>query len=377
MEKKTLGIYIHIPFCSKKCRYCDFASFDNEFDKENLYIKNLIKEIEYFKKDSYIVESVFVGGGTPSVLKEENILKLGKALESFEFSEDLEFTVECNPCSVTKKKFEAFKKIGVNRISFGLQAYDDELSKIIGRVHNVSMFENAFETARITGFDNINVDIIFNLPSQTVKSFENTLDKVTRLKPEHISAYGLIIEEETPFYDMVEKGEILMPDEDLDREMYELCESYLDKKGYEKYEISNYAKKGKECKHNVKYWKRENYIGFGLSAHSMINNIRFNNTRDFEKYLKEDFYGTSCNLDKVEVTKKEQIEETLFLGLRLTEGINIGKLEEEYNVKFYELFGDVVKKFQKEELIYIKNNKLKLTKNGVSLSNYVLSEFLL
>ncbi len=377
MKKDSLGIYIHIPFCTKKCKYCDFASFDNQFDKEDRYIENLVKEIEFFNKSNYIVETVFIGGGTPSVLKEENILKLGQALESFEFAENLEFSVECNPCSITESKFKAFKSIGVNRISFGLQAYDDELLKIIGRVHNVSMFENAYNIARKVGFDNINVDIIFNLPSQNIESFRNTLEKVTALNSEHISAYGLIIEEETPFYDMVESGEIEMPDEDLDREMYELCENFLKEKGYNKYEISNYAKVGKECNHNIKYWKRDNYIGFGLNSHSMLDNTRFNNSSDMTEYLKEDFYKTCCNQDKVEVTIKEQIEETLFLGLRLTEGVDIKKLESDFDVNFFELYGDVIEKFEKEELLYIEDNVLKLTKNGVSLSNYVLSEFLL
>ncbi len=377
MKKVGLGIYIHIPFCSKKCKYCDFASFDNQFDKEDRYIENLVKEIEFFDKSNYIVETVFIGGGTPSVLKEENILKLGQALEKFSFSEKLEFSVECNPCSITERKFKAFKSIGVNRISFGLQAYDDELLKKIGRVHNVAIFENAYNTARQVGFDNINVDIIFNLPSQNVESFKNTLDKVTALNPEHISAYGLIIEEETPFYDMVENGEIEMPDEDLDREMYELCENFLSEKGYSKYEISNYSKEGRECRHNIKYWKRENYFGFGLNSHSMIDNIRFCNASDLEEYLKDDFYINCCNQDKTEVTKKEQIEETLFLGLRLTSGVDIRKMETDFDINFFELYGDVVKKFEKEELLYIEDNVLKLTKNGVSLSNYVLSEFLL
>ncbi len=377
MKKDSLGIYIHIPFCSKKCKYCDFASFDNQFDKEDRYIENLVKEIEFFDKANYIVETVFIGGGTPSVLKEENILKLGQAIEKFEFADNLEFSVECNPCSITESKFKAFKSIGVNRISFGLQAYDDELLKIIGRVHNVSMFESAFNTARQVGFDNINVDIIFNLPSQNIESFRNTLEKVTALNPEHISAYGLIIEEETPFYDMVESGEIEMPDEDLDREMYELCEKFLGDKGYGKYEISNYSKDGKECKHNIKYWTRENYIGFGLNSHSMINNTRFCNSSKLDDYLKEDFYTTCCNQDKVEVTKKEKIEETLFLGLRLTSGVDIKKMENDFDINFFELYGDVIKKFEKEELLYIEDNVLKLTKNGVSLSIYVMSEFLL
>ncbi len=377
MKKENLGIYIHIPFCTKKCKYCDFASFDNKFDKEDLYIENLVKEIEFFQSNNYIVDTIFIGGGTPSVLKEENILKLGKVLEKFSFSEDIEFSVECNPCSITKNKFKAFKAIGVNRVSFGLQAYDDELLKIIGRVHSVSMFEDAFTTARQVGFDNINVDIIFNLPSQNVESFRNTLDKVTALNPEHISAYGLIIEEDTPFYDMVESGEIEMPDEDLDRDMYELCERYLSEEGYGKYEISNYAKDGKECRHNIKYWTRGNYIGFGLNSHSMIDNIRFNNTSNLNEYLKKDFYSTSCNLDKMEVSKKEQIEETLFLGLRLTDGVDILKLENVFKIDFYDLFGGVVKKFESEKLLYIEDNILRLTKNGVSLSNYVLSEFLL
>ncbi len=377
MKKESLGIYIHIPFCSQKCKYCDFASFDNQFDKEDLYIENLIKEIELFDKSIYIVETVFIGGGTPSVLKPQNILKLGKVLESFEFSENLEFSVECNPCSINEEKFKAFKTIGVNRISFGLQSYNDEILKIIGRVHNVEMFEKAFGLARKIGFDNINVDIMFNLPTQTVDSFTKTLESVTKLEPEHISAYGLIIEEDTPFYSMVENGVIEMPDEDLDREMYELCETYLKEKGYNKYEISNYAKEGKECRHNLKYWERENYIGFGLNSHSMINNTRFCNSSNFSDFLKEDFYEKSCCLEKEEVTQQQQIEEYVFLGLRLTKGLKVKKLEEMFNINFYDIYKEVIDKFTKDELLTFDGEVLKLTNKGVSISNYVLSEFLM
>ncbi len=377
MEKESLGIYIHIPFCSSKCKYCDFASFDNQFDKEDLYIENLVKEIELFDNSNYIVETVFIGGGTPSVLKPSNILKIGKALECFEFSHNVEFSVECNPCSINEEKFKAFKSIGVNRISFGLQSYNDDILKIIGRIHNVETFEKAYGLARKVGFDNINVDIMFNLPTQTVESFTKTLESVTKLKPEHISAYGLIIEEDTPFYDMVESGVIEMPDEDLDREMYELCESFLSEKGYNKYEISNYAKEGKECRHNLKYWEREDYIGFGLNSHSMINNIRFCNSSNLEDYLKENFYENCCYLEKEEVTQQQQIEEYVFLGLRLTKGLNVKNIEEKFNIKFYDVYKEVIDKFTKDELLTFDGEVLKLTSKGVSISNYVLSEFLL
>lgn len=378
MSKKSIGIYIHIPFCSKKCKYCDFVSFDNEFQRENIYIDKLIEEINSIKKDIYNVETIFIGGGTPSVLTVENIKKLGIALNEFSFDRDIEFSVECNPCSINREKFIAFKSIGVNRISFGLQSYDNELLKIIGRIHDVETFENKYREARNIGFKNINVDIIFNLPSQNINSFRKTLEKVVELNPEHISAYGLIIEEDTPFYNMVENGEIEMPNEDLDREMYELCEDFLAEKGYYKYEISNYSKNGFACRHNIKYWKREDYIGFGLNAHSLLNNKRFNNTSKFDVYINEDFKESyETNRDVELLSQKDEIEETIFLGLRLTDGISVYNFEKRFKLSLYDLYSEVIEKFKKDGLVEFDNERLKLTKKGVSLSNYVLSEFLL
>ncbi len=377
MDKDYLGIYVHIPFCSKKCLYCDFASYDNQFDKEELYIRNLVKEIENFNKEKYIVDSIFIGGGTPSVLSVESILKIGEALNKFDFDKNIEFSVECNPCSINEEKLIAMKSIGVNRISFGLQSYNDNILKSIGRVHNVEMFDKAYKTARDIGIENINVDIMFNLPNQTFEEFKSTLKSVTELEPEHLSVYGLIIEEDTPFYEMVEKKQIDMPDEDVDRDMYELCETYLSERGYNKYEISNYCKDGYECRHNVKYWTREEYIGFGLNSHSMIGNVRFCNTGNLDEYLKEDFYEKYCYIEKEDVSVQQQIEEYIFLGLRLMDGINIKSLEEKYDVSFNELYGELIEKLEKEKLICVNGDNMKLTKMGVNLSNYVMSQFLM
>lgn len=380
MNKKPLGIYIHIPFCAKKCKYCDFISFDNKIDKKKLYIDKLVEEINNFNKDNYIVETIFIGGGTPSILSSNEIYKLGSAINEFILSRDIEFSVECNPCNITEEKLIAFKDIGVNRISFGLQSYDNELLKIIGRVHNVDIFEKAYGMARKVGFGNINVDIIFNLPSQEMKSYKRTLEKVIALQPEHISCYGLIIEENTPFWDMIDKGELAMPDEDLDREMYEYSENYLSEKGYTKYEISNYAKVGYECKHNIKYWKREEYIGFGLNSHSMINNQRFSNTKNLEKYLNIDFKNLKATKDDRDIEildLKAQLEEYIFLGLRLTEGVNILEIGNILNISVYDIYKEVIDKFKNNGLLEFDGRILKLTKKGVSISNYVLSEFIL
>ena len=288
---KELELYLHIPFCVKKCNYCDFLSAPAEEKTRAAYVDTLIREIEGFEEpEDYEVVTVFFGGGTPSILPGEAILRLMEALrKKFHFREEAEITLEANPGTVDEKKLSFYKKAGINRLSFGLQSTDAEELKKLGRIHTWEKFLESFELARKAGFSNINVDLMSALPGQTVESWEKTLKQVIALNPEHVSAYSLIIEEGTPFYQLYEKdaekrdaGEEpeLLPSEEEERAMYELTGSVLKENGYLHYEISNYAKPGRECRHNLGYWQRKDYLGFGLGASTLLNPVRYKNTED-------------------------------------------------------------------------------------------------
>ena len=287
-----LEIYIHIPFCVKKCDYCDFLSAPADLETKEKYVEALINEIKLNKNkmSEYVVDTVFIGGGTPSLLEENQISKIMSVLrDNCNMSENPEITIECNPGTITESKLLEYKKSGINRISFGLQSANDEELKSIGRIHNYAGFLESYNLARKCGFDNINVDLMSALPGQTLKSYEETLNKVVRLEPEHISAYSLIVEENTLMYDRVKKAQIkginILPDEESERKMYYLTNNILRSNGYRKYEISNYSKPGKECKHNIGYWQRKEYLGFGIGAASLYKENRYNNISDINKYI--------------------------------------------------------------------------------------------
>ena len=276
-----LEIYIHIPFCVKKCDYCDFLSAPADLETKEKYVEALINEIKLNKNkmSEYVVDTVFIGGGTPSLLEENQISKIMSVLrDNCNMSENPEITIECNPGTITESKLWEYKKSGINRISFGLQSANDKELKSIGRIHNYAGFLESYNLARKCGFDNINVDLMSALPGQTLKSYEETLNKVVRLEPEHISAYSLIVEENTLMYDRVKKAQIkginILPDEESERKMYYLTNNILRSNGYRKYEISNYSKPGKECKHNIGYWQRKEYLGFGIGAASLYKENR-------------------------------------------------------------------------------------------------------
>lgn len=315
MEKKKLGIYIHIPFCVKKCLYCDFLSAKATGEERAEYVDSLVKEIEYYALDDadfgsqYAVSTIFFGGGTPSILEPEKIGMILEAVHSrFEMNTDVEITIECNPGTATKEKLIAWKQMGINRLSIGLQSANDDELKALGRIHDYDTFIETYRDARKAGFTNVNIDLMSAIPGQTIESYQETLEKVIALKPEHISAYSLIVEEETPFFDIYGeektamagvslKGEIVpegidgaklwpdLPDEDTEREMYYLTEKLLGKNGYHRYEISNYSLEDYECRHNKSYWDGTDYIGFGLGASSYVKDIRYSNTEDWYKYL--------------------------------------------------------------------------------------------
>lgn len=382
---KELELYVHIPFCVKKCFYCDFLSMPVDESIRRHYVCKLIEEIEYKseKYKEYEVSSLFFGGGTPSVLSETQIAEIMEALQkNFSIKSDAEITIECNPGTLTGQKLSAYKQCGINRISIGLQSGNNQELNMLGRIHTYEEFLQNYDLVRKIGFDNVNVDLMSALPGQTVSDWEDTLRKVLKLRPEHISAYSLIIEEGTPFYQTYEKDELrrqegerpqYLPSEETERAMYEVTRSILAQKGYERYEISNYAKKGMECKHNIGYWTRKNYLGLGLGSASLVENVRFSNSSDLKEYLNGKFEPQ----EKEVLTRKEQMEEFAFLGLRMMEGISRRRFEETFGVAIEAVYGEVIHKMTELGLLTQQAGHIMLTEDGISVSNYVMSEFLL
>lgn len=380
--KKELELYIHIPFCVQKCKYCDFLSAPQDEETIEKYVQALVKEICAHAENvkGRRVTSVFLGGGTPSILTSEQIQCIFKALKSvFEMSSDAEITIEANPGTVTTEKLETYRRCGINRISFGLQSTDNVELKLLGRIHTYEEFLESFELARTCGFDNINVDLISAIPRQTLKSWEASLAKVIALNPEHISAYSLIVEERTPFASIYGEGcpgEKNLPSEDEEREMYHRTKVLLQEAGYKRYEISNYAKPGMECKHNLGYWERKDYLGIGIGAASLTDNVRYKNTDILADYLLYSDKHNKIQEEKQVLTVKEQMEEFIFLGLRKMEGISEVDFEKQFGKAIEQYYGEQVARFLEEGLIERTHGNLQLTERGVDVSNYVFAEFL-
>lgn len=378
-QKAPLALYIHIPFCVQKCLYCDFLSASAPAAEQKIYIEKLLEELAYWKEilqESYYIQTIFIGGGTPTGLEPQLLLRLGKSVRDF-LGDTVEFTVEANPGTVTKEHIEVFRQMGISRISLGLQSAQDKELKALGRLHDYAGFLRTYDRLRDSGFDNINIDLMQDIPEQTVRSYEETLSKVISLTPEHISSYSLIVEEGTPFYQLQQEGKLQLPDEDTDREMYRMTQEMLSCAGYHRYEISNYAKPGKECRHNLTYWRMEEYLGLGLGAASYFQGYRFSNETDRSRY----------NLLPVEklraerhfVTPKEEMEEYVFLGLRMQEGISRRAFDKRFQVDFNEQYRNVLSSlFEKSLLAEDKNHdRIYLTDRGIDVSNVVLAEFLL
>lgn len=363
---KPLELYLHIPFCIRKCAYCDFLSAPAGAETRKQYVERLLEEIrqsEVLSKE-YEVATAFFGGGTPSILEGGQIRAVLELLKSqFCFREDAEITMEANPGTVDREKLLQYRQAGINRISFGLQSSDDRELKLLGRIHTWEQFLESFRLAREAGFKNINVDLMSALPGQTAESYRNTLKRVLALEPEHISAYSLILEEGTPFYETYEAHPELLPTEDEERQMYYDTKEILHVHGYERYEISNYAKPGYACRHNLGYWERADYKGYGLGAASLLGNVRFSNQTDLQEYLTGNFKGSEERL-----TEQAIREEYFFLGLRKTEGVVPGIYREHYE--------KLMEKLQMQQLLAEKNGKMYLTEKGIDVSNYVLAQFL-
>lgn len=368
-NRKHLGIYIHIPFCLSKCNYCDFLSFPADVSRQEEYFYALFKEIDTVltKHPEYQADTVFIGGGTPSVVEEKWIKQIMELIPG----KKSEATIEVNPGTVTLEKLLAYKQSGIDRLSIGLQSLDDEQLRILGRVHNQADFYATFRAAREAGFSNINVDLMSGIPNQNLLSWQETLNQVMVLAPEHISAYGLIIEEGTPFYESCPG----LPSEEEDRDMYRTTKEILSKQGYQRYEISNYAKEGFECIHNLGYWQRRNYIGFGLGAASMIDNVRFKNTENMEQYISICKSGDLPREELQVLSMKEQQEEYMFLGLRMMKGINRQEFHDCFRCRPEEIYGHVIEKMANNGLVEVGEN-IRLTEEGIDVSNYVLADFL-
>lgn len=369
---RELSIYIHIPFCVRKCLYCDFLSAPACEEDMGNYVNFLLREIKeqsVFYGDHRVV-SIFMGGGTPSILPTRETGRiLERVREDFSLAGDVEITIECNPGTVTAEKLKNYITYGINRLSIGLQSTDDGELARIGRIHSYSDFLKTYAAARKAGFHNINIDLMAGLPGQNLASYRKTLERVAALSPEHISAYSLILEEGTPLY--VNQREYTFPDEDEDREMYELTGRYLGEAGFHRYEISNYAREGYECRHNKVYWRRGDYVGFGLGASSMVQNVRWKNPEDHGAYM------VGAGAQEVQnLTAQEQMEEFMFLGLRLTEGVDLEEFAMCFGKTAEEVYGKQIGTFEEQGLLEREGRRLRLTPRGVDVSNVVFTAFL-
>lgn len=382
MNQKELELYIHIPFCVKKCSYCDFLSAPATEQTKEAYMAALFAEIGGRAKDykDRIVTSVFIGGGTPSLLSGDSIRQLMEHIrEGFRLAPDAEITMEVNPGTVTTEKLTAFYAAGINRLSIGMQSAQEQELKILGRIHDFDGFCQVYREAVEAGFTNINVDVMSGLPGQTLTSYKDTLEKVLRLEPmpQHISAYSLIVEEGTPFAAMADRGELPLPEEDTERAMYEETIEVLAGYGFHRYEISNYALDGYECRHNVGYWIRRDYLGFGIGAASLIDNVRFQNGRDLNAYLA---HPLACREEQQSLTTQEQMEETMFLGLRLIRGVSYPEFARCYGQTLEEVYGEVIARNEADGLLTVREDetgrRLMLTGRGLDVSNYVMAQFL-
>lgn len=379
--KRELELYLHIPFCVQKCKYCDFLSAPSGESERQEYVERLCRRIRYYGepvcKANYVIVSIFVGGGTPSILTEGQITQIFEAVrESFDIAEDAEITLEMNPGTDVREKLSVYRKLGINRLSIGLQSADDKELKCLGRIHTYDEFLEVYQAARQEGFTNINVDLMSAIPRQTMESYERTLRRIAELEPEHISAYSLIIEEGTPFYERYGEGRHAeeLPDEETERQMYVRTREILESYGYHRYEISNYAKDGYECRHNLGYWDRTEYLGLGAGASSLMEHIR---------WKEPDYIGPSLGMVMEEreeftrLSRREEMEEFMFLGLRKVRGISTLEFWKCFHELIDEVYHDPIEELIRDQLLVREGDRIRLTDKGIDLSNYALSHFLL
>lgn len=371
---KSVGIYIHFPFCASKCNYCNFNSYSDKNDLQKSYLQALLKEISLYKDSKLIVDSVFIGGGTPSFMFDGCISTLMSELrKSFAIDSDAEVTIECNPNSVTLQKAREWKEAGINRVSIGLQTSNDNLLKLIGRVHTKKDYINAVGIIRDAGINNINTDCLIGLPRQKLNDVKHTLSLVTKLNCTHISVYSLIVEKETKISAMLEKGELKLPKEEKSLSMYEFACKYLRENGYIKYEVSNFAKRGFECIHNLHTWQMCEYLGFGAGAHGYYNNIRYSNYRDIESYI-----NASSNKSFVEQKEKltltQKFEETIMLGLRTKFGIDLDEIKKNFKIDLLKTKQNTINNLMTNGFLSLVYNKLIPTELGFTVLNKIILE---
>ena len=395
-NKEELSLYIHIPFCVRKCGYCDFLSAPADEKARDRYVQALLMEIERYQGTETAdrkIKTLYIGGGTPSILSVNQLDCIIQKIKcTFNFCDDIEASMEMNPGTASKEKCRALYQMGINRLSIGLQSTNDMELKTLGRIHSYEDFLNTYTWCREAGFQNINVDLMAALPYQTVESYTTGLRKIIRLAPEHISAYSLILEEGTPFYQKYNSGCYPLPDEEQERLMYRETEHILAQAGYERYEISNYAKKGYACRHNLVYWQGGDYLGLGLGSSSYMDGVRYHNTTDLNTYVNQCAYVE----DREELSVQAKMEEFMFLGLRVMAGVSGTEFEKRFGKTMEDVYGDVLRKHEEEGLLRIERKedrkeaaaaepakgktnieKVMLTTKGVDVSNYVFADFLL
>ena len=373
-----MELYLHMPFCVRKCAYCDFLSFPTDQETQNLYTRRLREDIDAMGKKygDIPVDTIFIGGGTPSVPDSALIVGIMEHVrKAFHVAEGAEISMEANPGTVTKEKLTDYRRAGINRLSFGLQSANDRELKLLGRIHPWAEFLESFHLARECGFTNINIDLMSALPGQTRESWKDTLKRVTDLNPEHISAYSLIIEDGTPFGEKYgsEEGRKLLPDEDSEREMYHETKRFLRDCGYERYEISNYAKPGRACRHNIGYWTGLPYLGLGLGASSYMDGCRFAVNSDMKQYLEEK-PGMFTDVEKL--TKKDMEEEFFYVGLRMTAGVSLPEFERRFGVSAKDVYPGLMEMFVEEKAAVFQGDRFVLTDYGLDVSNYIMAQFL-
>ena len=373
-----MELYLHMPFCVRKCAYCDFLSFPTDQETQNLYTRRLREDIDAMGKKygDIPVDTIFIGGGTPSVPDSALIVGIMEHVrKAFHVAEGAEISMEANPGTVTREKLTDYRRAGINRLSFGLQSANDRELKLLGRIHTWAEFLESFHLARECGFTNINIDLMSALPGQTRESWKDTLKRVTDLNPEHISAYSLIIEDGTPFGEKYgsEEGRKLLPDEDSEREMYHETKRFLRDCGYERYEISNYAKPGRACRHNIGYWTGLPYLGLGLGASSYMDGGRSAVNSDMKQYLEEK-PGMFTDVEKL--TKKDMEEEFFYVGLRMTAGVSLPEFERRFGVSAKDVYPGLMETFVAEKAAVFQGDRFVLTDYGLDVSNYIMAQFL-
>lgn len=373
-QTRKAGIYVHIPFCIKKCLYCDFLSFPRNHVEE--YMEALVREIE---RTSYHreIDTIYIGGGTPSILHGRDIHRIMDALYArFSVAADVEITMEGNPGTIEKEYVREYQRAGINRFSIGLQSGNNAELAALGRIHTYEQFLTSYDIVRNCGIDNINIDVMSGIPEQTLETYERTLHQVLALEPAHISAYSLIVESGTAFAHMQQEGMLNLADEEEERRMYERTRVLLQECGFKRYEISNYSIPGRESRHNIKYWTGNEYVGLGLGASSLIDQRRYHNTTDIKAYIR-DAGEKEIREDIQFLSKKDQIEEFMFLGLRMTQGIRAEEFYERFHVSLEKVYGSTIKSLESQGLLQYDESRLVLTEFGISVSNRVLAEFLL